>query len=89
MKEAYLEVTYRHGGPLAAYAHLPAPSRRKSVRTQRIEPGLVIDFSATEQALGIEITALKRLTLTRLNQILRGIDCPPIRRDDLAPLYAA
>ena len=89
MKEAYLEVTYRHGEPLAAYLYLPISGRRKSVRTKRVEPGLVIDFGAAGQPLGIEITAPKRITLARLNRVLRSLDCPPVRRGDLAPLCAA
>jgi hypothetical protein len=46
MKEAYLEVTYRHGRLLAAYFYLPRNGQRKSVRTRRVDPGLIIDFAA-------------------------------------------
>ena len=38
MREAYLEVTYRHGQPLAAYLYLPRETRSKSVRTRRVDP---------------------------------------------------
>ncbi len=89
MKEAYLEVTYRHGEPLAAYYYLPIKGRRKSVRTKRIEPGLVVDFSAAGDPLGIEITAPRQITLARFNRVLRGLRCSPLRRGDLAPLHAA
>jgi hypothetical protein len=89
MKEAYLEVTYRHGVLLAAYLHLPASGRRKSVRTRRVEPGLVIDFAANAQPLGIEITAPAQLTLAALNRVLRDLGCAPVRRADIAPLRAA
>lgn len=89
MKEAYLEVTYRHGRPLAAYFYLPRNGRQKSVRTRRVEPGLVIDLSAKGEPLGIEITAPAQLTVAALNRVLRELGCAPVRRADLAPLRAA
>lgn len=89
MKDAYLEVTYRHGRALAAYLYLPRSGRAKSVSTRREDPGLIIDFSARGEPLGIEITAPAQLTLAALNRVLRKIGCPPARRADLAPLRAA
>lgn len=89
MKEPYLEVTYRHGQPLAAYLYLPRQTRQKSVRTRRVEPGLIIDFAAGGQPVGIEITAPKQLTVVTLNRLLRELGCAPVRRADLAPLRAA
>jgi len=89
MKEAYLEVTYRHGQPLAAYFYLPRGARQKSARTRRVEPGLIIDLAATGQPLGIEITAPALVSLTILNRVLRDLGCAPVRRADLAPLRAA
>ena len=89
MNEAYLEVTYRHGRPLAAYFYLPRRGRQKSVRTRRVDPGLIIDLAAGGQPLGIEITAPAQLTVTVLNRVLRELGCAPVRRVDLAPLRAA
>ena len=89
MKGLYLEVTYRRGQPLAAYLYLPRRARQKSVRTRRVEPGLIIDLTASGQPLGIEITAPSLVTLTALNRVLRELGCAPIRRADLAPLRAA
>jgi uncharacterized protein YuzE len=89
MKEAYLEVTYHHRRALAAYYHLPRPARWKSVRTRRVDPGLIIDLAANGQPLGIEITAPAQLTVAALNRILRELGCAPVRRADLAPLRAA
>lgn len=89
MKEAYLEVTYRHGRPLAAYFYLPRRARTKSVRTRQADPGLVVDLSAKGEPLGIEITAPGLVTVAALNRVLRELGCPPVRRADLAPLRAA
>jgi len=44
MKNTYLEVTFRHGRPLAAYYYLSRRPGEKSYRTAKAEPGLVIDL---------------------------------------------
>jgi uncharacterized protein YuzE len=89
MKDAYLEVTYRHGKALAAYFYLPSKPRAKSARTKRVEPGLIIDLTADGKPLGIEITAPSQVTLAILNRVLRDLGCAPLRRADVAPLRAA
>lgn len=89
MKEAYLEVTYRHGRPLAAYFYLPRDGQPKSVRTRRVDPGLVIDLSATGEPLGIEITAPSLVTVSVLNRVLEELGVSPVSHTDLAPLRAA
>ena len=89
MSVPYLEVTYRHGRPLAAYYYLPRSGRAKSVRTRRVEPGLVIDYAANGLPLGIEITAPAKLSMAALNRVLKELGCPVVRRQDFAPLRAA
>ena len=89
MKEPYLEVTFRHGRPIAAYYYLPREANQKSARTQRIEPGLVIDFTAEGQAIGIEITTPAKVSLTALNAVLRELGQAPASQADLAPVLAA
>ena len=89
MKDVYLEVTFRHGEPIAGYLCLPRKSGEKSCRTARVEPGLVIDFNENDEPIGIEITAPSKLTLTAFNGVLRSLGLPPVTRADLAPLLAA
>ena len=89
MKERYLEVTFRHGRPIAAYYYLPRETNQKSVRTRRVEPGLVIDFSADGQAIGIEITTPAKVSLAALNAVLRELGHPPATEADLAPVLVA
>jgi uncharacterized protein YuzE len=74
---------------MAAYYYLPRESGQKSVRTRRVEPGLVIDYTTEDQAIGIEITAPSQLSLTALNAVLHELGHPPASRADLAPLVAA
>lgn len=89
MNESYLEVTFRHGRPLAAYYYLPRRPKDKSCRTRRVEPGLVIDFTRDGKPIGIEIVAPDKLTLTAFNRVLRELGFPRLTRADLAPLIAA
>jgi hypothetical protein len=89
MKSSYLEVTFRHGQPLAAYLYLPRRPGDKSHRSERVEPGLVIDFNRSRRPIGIEITAPAKLSTSALNRVLRRLGLPTVTRADLAPLRAA
>ncbi len=89
MKESYLEITYRHGRPLAAYLYLPRTARDRSRRCVKLSPGLVADFTQRGKPIGIEITAPRRVTLTAINRALKQLGFPPIKTADLAPLRAA
>jgi len=89
MKDRYLEVTFRHGRPIAAYYYLPRGTDQKSVRTRRVEPGLIIDFAADGQAIGIEITAPDLMSLAALNAVLQELGHTPASEADLAPVLAA
>lgn len=89
MKNSYLEVTFRQGRPFAAYLYLPRGPKDKSYRTERVEPGLVIDFSRRGKPIGIEITAPAKLSAPALNRVLRRLGAPTVTRADLAPLRAA
>lgn len=89
MKLPYLEVTFRHGRPIAAYYYLPRAANQRCVGSRRLEPGLVIDFAADDQAIGIEITAPSVLSLQALNAVLRELGQAPASEADLAPMIAA
>ena len=89
MKEPYLEVTYRHGRPLAAYFYLPRATEEKSCRTSKAALGMVVDFDGNGHAIGVEITAPSRVTVTALNRLLCSLGVPPLAADELAPLRAA
>ena len=89
MKESYLEVTFRHGKPLAAYLYLPRKAGAKSYRSKRADPGLVIDYSRNGKPIGIEMTAPALVTVAALNRVLRELKMPTVKRADLEPLQAA
>jgi hypothetical protein len=89
MKQPYLEVTFRHGRPIAAYYYLPCEANQRSARSRRVEPGLVIDFAAGGEAIGIEITTPSKISLVALNAVLRELGHAPASSTDLAPVLAA
>ena len=89
MKEPCWEVTFRHGRPIAAYYYLPRRSDLKSVRTRRVDPGLVIDVTADGQPIGIEITAPRKVSLAALNLVLQELGHAPAGEADLARVLAA
>jgi len=89
MKESYLEVTFRHGRPIAAYLYLPRRPDEKSTRTLRVAPGMVIDFGSSGNPIGVEITAPSQTSLADVNRVLVEVGMSPISQADLAPLQAA
>jgi hypothetical protein len=89
MNEPYLEVTYRHGRPLAAYYYLPRRPGDKATRTSRGPRGLLVDYARGGRPIGIEITAPSMLSLAVMNRVLRGLGQKPITRMELHPVLAA
>ena len=89
MQEPYLEVTYRHGRVVAAYYYLPRQSADLSVRTERVDGGLLVDYAADDRPIGVEITSPSSLDLARLNELLVRLGQSPATPEDLAPLVAA
>ncbi len=89
MKEAYLEITFRRGRPLAAYLYLPREGDEKTVRTEQAAPGLMIDFAASGKPIGLEITAPGHVTASTINGVLADLNLDPLPDADLAPLKAA
>ncbi len=89
MKGHYLEVTFRKGKPLAAYLYLPRQTEAKSVRTESVGPGLLVDYGPDGQPIGLEITAPGQVTAEQVNRVLEGLNLPPIGAEELAPLQAA
>ena len=89
MKEPFLEITFRHGRPLAAYLYLPREKDEKSARTEQAAPGLLIDFSASGRPLGLEITAPNKISPALINRVLTDLGLAPLPETDLAPLKAA
>ena len=89
MKQRYLEVTFRKGKPLAAYLYLHRNTGDKSVRTEKREAGLIVDYASDGRAIGIEITAPSMVALASLNRVMESLNESPLTQDDVQPLTAA
>ena len=89
MKQTFLEITFRHGRPFAAYLYLPRRPGERSYRSRRVEPGLVIDLNRQGRPIGIEITSPSAVSVATINRVLRGLGVPVLKKADLAPLVAA
>jgi hypothetical protein len=89
MKGAYLQVTYRGGRPIAAYYYLPRTGARTSVRVEERCQGMLVDFAAEGDPLGIEITTPSITTLDGFNEVLQSLGFAPATPQELAPLRAA
>ncbi|HEY1684623.1 MAG TPA: hypothetical protein VGG19_07675 [Tepidisphaeraceae bacterium] len=88
MSETYLEVTYRHGKPFAAYLYLNRQPGDKAARTQS-HGSYIMDFAADGRAIGIEITDIDSVNLASINQVLSSAHQPALSQADLMPLEAA
>jgi hypothetical protein len=74
MTERSLQVTYRKGRAFSAYLHLSHPTGEKGAKTVASPDGLlIVDYSATDRPVGVEITAPLAVPLERLNQLLADL----------------
>ena len=89
MKERYLEVTYRRGKPIAGYLYLPRANGVKSVRTEEAAPGLLVDFSANGEPIGLEVIAPTQVTIDDINAALTRLGLEPVEPEEIGPLLAA
>jgi uncharacterized protein YuzE len=89
IKTPYLEVTYRRGQAIAAYYYLPRRSGQRSVRTRRVDGGLLVDYARGGRPIGVEITTPSILSIAAFNRVLRELGFPPVSREEVAPLVAA
>lgn len=90
MTERSLQVTYRRGHAFAAYLHLSNATGEKSARTVASADGLlIVDYSESGRAVGVEITGPRAVSLERLNGLLTELGELPLSEQDYAPLRAA
>jgi len=89
MKRTYLEVTFRKGKAVAAYLYLPRLPNAKAARTVELRPTVLVDYSATGEPIGLELTAPSGVDVSLVNSVLLEIGIAQIDGSDLAPLRAA
>lgn len=89
MKQRYLEVTFQKGKPLAAYLYLPRQTGVKSTRTIEVSTGILVDYAASGEPIGLEITAPAHVSVDQVNTALEILGLSPMEAEELAPLHAA
>ena len=89
MAPGYLEVTFRHGRPLAAYLYLSRSPGDRSQRTVPAGVGMIIDYTETGKPIGIEITAPDQVTVAAITGVLASLKVRTLTAEDIAPLRAA
>jgi hypothetical protein len=89
MKRPYLEVTFRKGKPIAAYLYLPRASGVKSARSVEVRPTVLVDYAATGEPIGVELTAPANVDAVLVNAVLGEIGIAPLEPAELSPLRAA
>ena len=86
--DVYLEMTYRHGKPVAGYLWLPGNDGAKAARTREVGTGLVVDYAGDGRPIGIEIIYPGHVTLAEINAVLADLHCESVSEKELAPLLA-
>jgi uncharacterized protein YuzE len=89
MNTPYLEVTYRRGRAIAAYYYLPRRPGQRSVRTRRVEGGLLVDYARGGRPIGVEIASPCSFSVAAFNRVLRDLNLPAVKREVVAPLIGA
>jgi uncharacterized protein YuzE len=89
MKSTYLEVTFRKGKAMAAYLYLPRQAGDRAARTEKVSPGMLVDYAADGRPIGIEFTSTEHVRLADVNAVLAAADAAPASAGDLAPLAVA
>jgi uncharacterized protein YuzE len=89
MQELYLEVTFRHGEPLAGYLYLPRLEEARSSQVKKFGPGLLVDLDQDGKPIGIEIAMPASVTIEAVNEILESYGMSQVDPVELAPLKKA
>jgi hypothetical protein len=89
MKTNPIQVTFLHGRPIVAYLQLSDAMDRRALRTEELEPGLVVDFGRGGEPLGLEIVDPPRATLAAVNRVLRRLKRGKVTSRDLRPLHVS
>ena len=85
-RDTYLEMTFRHGKPLAGYLYLPRREGDKAVRSRKAAEGLVVDYAEDGRPIGIEIVSPSIVTVEAVNRVLADLQQGAIKAEELAPL---
>ena len=89
MNTFFLQVTYRHGEPFAAYIYLERSPGLKSARTEEVAPELLVDYAPDGSPIGIEIVSPGYVSLDDIYALFDKLGLTRPDPSELAPLKAA
>ena len=81
-----LQVTFRGGRLMAAHLHLRKELKANVARTKRESDGMLVDYDAQGAPIGIEFVAPSKISLEKINSLLRSLDQDAASNDELWPL---
>lgn len=87
MSQRELKVSYHRGKPIAAYLYLKARPIH-SAQSREVAPGLIIDYSDTGEAIGVEIVDPRSLQIEELSAVLESLGEDDLQEDELDALKA-
>jgi len=88
MRERSIEITFRKGKPFAAYVYLLRYVGVKSSRTVEAVPGVLVDYAASGEPIGLEITAPTHVTAAQVNIVLEMLGLDAMAPEELVLLHA-
>lgn len=89
MSAIFLEVSFRHGKPFAAYLRLPRLPGAAVARTIEAEPGILADLDAQGAVLGVEIVSPSPESGAAVRRVLATLQGPVVPESEFKPLLAA
>jgi len=68
--------------------YLPRRAGVKSTQTAESAPGILVDYAASGEPIGLEITAPHQVTIAQVNAVLTRLGLVAMAPEELAPLHA-
>ena len=89
MRQRYIEINFHQGKPFTAYVYLPRQVGVNSTRTVETAPGILVDYAASGEPIGLEITAPTHVTPAQVNIVLEMLGLDAMTPEELVPLHGA
>jgi uncharacterized protein YuzE len=85
-KQRYLKISYRDGRAMAGYLYLPRREGDRVEYSKEVGDDFVIDFTADDRAIGIEILSPAHVSASAINALLKEVGQEPMTAQELSPL---
>lgn len=86
MRPMEMTISFMRGRPYAGYLYLESHRADKSANTKEMRAGLVVDFNADGQPLGVEILRFDATVVADLVELLGELGVDPMPSGELGQL---